>query len=548
MSYTQGSAALSPRGVQLKQEPAATTPATAPTPADAEKAKKEKERQAAAKKSYEDLLGNFLGGKLYDLIKDNLSADKILDYGKQGIDSGASAIGDLIKGAELLDDKTQDAALGKFAGALSSWAGGKAEEWLKTSDGAALRTKISQWFEGHPGVVVAAALLAAAGAVAANLDVPEIKQKFGIGDNLKVTAAIDPGKIRDLVIKGASLGLEYKKKDFAASLTYKYATGKDGKPDTHQVGAKVGTDKAFVEGTAVLGNDGSVVITGGGTVKGDKGSVSASVTSTDKGDKTDGTKAQVEAKYGDKTANISGLSSYDTATGALIISGEAFKSFGTLSITGKGAYDSKQGASGSVKTDYTPKDKDGKPLKDAFRASLELGVTQIGGDAVSLSAEASKGNYLAAGSMTYKLDDGIISAASLKLGYRDPKEFETFLFDFKRSYAGKVPEDRLNLLIETQVKSWMFRANNNTLLQDGKFGQNVTTGQVGYQLNSDIVLYGGAKYGAQGTGITGLSDMDRGLWLQAGAQVKGVPLTVSFRPDDKAVMVGIDVLGLFGRK
>ncbi|MFT5432222.1 MAG: hypothetical protein ACI9OJ_002921, partial [Myxococcota bacterium] len=67
-TYAEGAAALSPN-----KKPGLTP-------------KEEKARAEAAKAKYESLLGGFLGGKLYEAVSKELSAEKLLGHGTKGVD------------------------------------------------------------------------------------------------------------------------------------------------------------------------------------------------------------------------------------------------------------------------------------------------------------------------------------------------------------------------------------------------------------------------------------------------------------------------------
>src|SRR5205823_5377557 len=126
---------------------------------------------------------------------------------KDGVGAMAGSVAGIMKPDHddrgALDDKAQKAAVDRMAKALGDWSKELAGRWLDTKDGAAFRAKVSHWIEGHPAAIVAAALVAAVAAYAANANLPEIAVPFGLGGGVKATLGIDPGKIQSMTVEAA---------------------------------------------------------------------------------------------------------------------------------------------------------------------------------------------------------------------------------------------------------------------------------------------------------------------------------------------------------
>lgn len=537
-SYAEGAAALSPR-VQQKDTKAA--PKKAEDPAVAAAAAKEKERQEASQKSYEDLLGSWLGGKLYELVAKELSADKLLKYGDQGLDAAVKAgagLIDPVEGFSGMDEKSEADAVKKFATALAGWGAEKAEEWLKSDDGKAFRTKISQWFEGHPGAVVAIALLAAAGAVAANVSLPELKKKFNLGKGFSAEAGVELNKIRDIVLKGASVGLSYKHKDVSAGLTYKYAKGEGEKADAHTIGAQVKKGAASLNGTATVQGDRFVLDTKGAyTADGYSLAAGLKHTHATEGNTTVGT---VTAKVGDKDHNVSGNAAYDFSAGTLSFGLSQFHNMGDYDLRSGYTSDPKKGTTTTLGTDIR--------LQKDFKLSLDYAMAEQGADTLAASATKTWGadkEWSAALSGKFNLTDGELETVSTRFGFRDKDEFSTFMVGYARTYKDRVPSDKFSLMMETSIKGLMLRGTNTTSLTGGRLTENVTQVHAAHAVTKDLTLFGGGKFGVQQQGAPGLNDNNRGAWIEAGVQFKKVPFVVSFRPEDQAVSFGLVIP--FGR-
>ena len=597
-NYADGKAALSPDAPKAPVDPATANYAdgkAAVAPADP--AAQEKKRQEAARQSYTSLLGEFLGGKLFDVVSKELSPDKIMAYGSQGLDAAAKAGVGAIKpigGFQAMDEASEAEAVQKFAGALGDWAKGAAEAWLKTDDGKAFCAKISQWFEGHPGAVVAMALVAAAGAVAGNVALPELAQKFKLGDATTVDVGASLNKIRDIALKGAHLGVAYKKGDVDAALTYKFTKGEDGKADTHAISGKVGDATKSLTGEASVTGD-VLVVKAGAEYKG-QGFTAAAGVEHDQGGGKSTTVGDVHVKIGDDTQNVTADAKYDTATGDLSIGTGALRKIGDKTTVTAGMEGSRKGGvgaetatmgvayaddkrklDGSVSADSAGKDlkanvsgeqqlgggssvhgslgydsKDGASVgvggtyqtPNDLKIQLDALLRQQGSSTVSASVES--GDWHAKASAGFNLSDAKLTELAVQFGFQSKDKFEAFLVDYKRNYADGVPSDELGVMVETALGKLDLRGTSNTTFKGGQLRGNVTEILGAYPVGHDLSLIAGGKYGYEDKSMPGgLGDRDRGGWIEAGVQFKQVPIVIGYRPEDHAVSIGITIP--FGR-
>ena len=102
-------------------------------------------------------------------------------------------------------------------------------------------------------------------------------------------------------------------------------------------------------------------------------------------------------------------------------------------------------------------------------------------------------------------------------------------------------------MVEHSLQNLMLRGSNQTTLRQGRLASNVTSLHAGYELNDQLTLLAGGRYGYQPDHSMGstLSDAERGGWLEAGLQFRDVPVVVSWRPEDNAVSFGVVIP--FGR-
>ncbi len=197
------------------------------------------------------------------LIAEQLGEDKIKEYAK-------SLAG---KGVDLLIAQVKDAATEKdfiaksqveLLGTMLSEQAKKDAETLASSDAAkAFRERLLTITNEQPGIVIAAAIAAAAVAYLTNVDVPEISKKIDILKGLTGEGKLDIGKIQQLTVQQASAALKYSSTHFSAGISGAYA----GEGDKQ--GASGGANVAF--GEKEIQFKGSLKLNPDGTVKVDLG-------------------------------------------------------------------------------------------------------------------------------------------------------------------------------------------------------------------------------------------------------------------------------------
>lgn len=147
--------------------------------------------------NYESTLGKWLGSKLYAAVSDQLTLDKLAGYAESGLKGALGPLGDYIKDADADADPAQvDKAMAALKGAL----GKEASKFVK-ANGAGLQKALQGFVDASPELIVLIGLLAAAGAVAANMKIPELKAKLGITDGLDLELSAKIGKLRDITLE-----------------------------------------------------------------------------------------------------------------------------------------------------------------------------------------------------------------------------------------------------------------------------------------------------------------------------------------------------------
>lgn len=172
--------------------------------------------------NYKATLGKWLGPKLYDAVSKQLTQDKLAKYADSAVKGGLKALANKLGG---LDEDADPAVVAQFAEALAKQFDGVAGGWVK-GQGAGLTKALNGFVDANPKTIVTLALLAAAGAVAANLDVPELKKGFNITDGLDAEVAIKLGKLRGIALEKIEAKIKYQSGNIKAVWTGEFADDK----------------------------------------------------------------------------------------------------------------------------------------------------------------------------------------------------------------------------------------------------------------------------------------------------------------------------------
>ena len=563
-----------------------------------EKKKKEEERVAAARAEWQSTLGTWLGEKTYAVVQKELSADKVLKYGEQGADALIKFLmGELEKQGTRAEAASPGAgdALAKLLPELQKWAEEQADEYLASESGKGLAETISRWAEAHPKTVVAMALLAAAGAIAANVKIPELKLKRDLGNGLSAEAGAKLGKIRDLALESVRAALTYEKGLLKADLSVQHDRPKEGPASTTVAAGVAYGDKGArgdLRGEGEYKANGDFVI--GLKAGGELGLASGSVAQKwrQAGGK-DSTETDVNLKFGDEKREIAteGRFTSDNAY-TLKLAGRAELANG-YSLAGEGTRSRDAGGvertAGAVGLGYSVREGNLSYDRRTAMANDRLATTHdltLGGDgpltgrigateyagstdqegtlglkysfgtlAATLDGKFGKsGNTLDAGvqgkvggadskwsysgNLTLDLDRNQLSRASLMFGFRDPKAFEAALLEYKHENAGGVSTDAFKATVETTVREFLVRGSVDATLKDGRFSRGSAEVMAMRPINDNLGVIAGVatQYGPDRTG---------GTELRAGVQWNKIPVYMKYDVQTKAVGVGITIP--FGR-
>ncbi len=144
-------------------------------------------------KGYQALLGDFLGGKLYSEIQDQLSDDRLVGLAQGVVDSALGKVQAFIASkGEVSDQEAANAFFQALEAELDKLAEGAVTEG-GAGDGLRL------FADEHPRVMTAGAVAGAVAYVLTNQDIPMLKHSVGPSNN-QLTLGLDPGRTMQLAI------------------------------------------------------------------------------------------------------------------------------------------------------------------------------------------------------------------------------------------------------------------------------------------------------------------------------------------------------------
>jgi hypothetical protein len=489
----------------------------------------EDKERAAELKAYEHALGDFLGGHLYKLVSKELSHDRVTKHVSKGVEEALDAGVDLLKDVGETDSDKE--ALGKFGAVLDQIFKEKADAWLKTDNGKAFISKISDQPGTHPKTMVFVALLAAAGAVIGNVKLPKLKTKFNLGKGFDAKVEAKLGKIREIALESVKATLSYQKGKFQAGIEAN--RNADG-AIAGAVTAKYGDDKRFVRGKGDLDHEGKLNVKLDGRYVKDAWTLAAEAT----GNKEGLSGARADVSHTEAGFTKSGGVQWRSEDGFSLNLGSSYtKDLWKFSQSSNVGLEG-QGSSNSVGvgygTDALRLELNGA-INDARRYDLTGTASKFGG---KLTGKPSDRTSFTA---DFEADAtaGTMLSYGVAFGYEDPKKFQKYLLDYHRDFAGDVPVDRFMAHAQTRITDRFSvggRANAN--LQDGHFesgkldvlgGYDTTIGgeKVTWLLGAEQGFGPGGEMGATG--------------IKAGVQVRGVPLTIKYEPETKTTSFQIEL-------
>ncbi len=505
--------------------------------------------------NYESALGEFLGSELYKAIGPQLSYEKLSGVAKKGVDGALDAIA---KQIGSLDKGTVDPKVVETLGALlKDSLDPLVDVWL-AKNGAGLSAGLTKWVGAHPRTIVLTALLAAAGAIIANVGIPTLKQKFSLGKGLSAEVEANLGKIRALSLQSVRAKLTYESGPLLAAVS----AGHDEKGNTAELHATLAGQGKSLKADAVADSKGLTFAGLNGVIDTGIGEVTAGVNEK----RGEGTVAGVKLKrvngkttdttdfdYNASTGIFSlGLGSVYDDSGLTVDKQSKLNSDGTGSISETVA--SQQTSGGvtrggsigvsheSIKTPFGMTQTDKLKLglnysREDLKAKLDAAFASDGNNAVSGSASKIDGNLTYGADFNLKTGSDKLWEVGGFYGFKSKDEFRSYILDYR--YKSNIDQSKFGLLVEQEFKGTYLRWQS-AMTWGGQNSSVLDTSlQAARPINENTSLIAGAHYQKDfGTGQNTINP-------QIGVQYKGIPVVAEYNTQNHGVMLSITIP--FGR-
>ena len=496
---------------------------------------------AAGLANYQSSLGKWLGTELYEALAKELTLGALQEHATKAWKSALEAG---VEGIDGIDGNDGESAA--FTAALQEAYGQAAAEMLDTDTGKKVIGKLNGFVDANPRLILMVALMAAGGAIAANVPLPKLKETFKLGAGFSAKVGADLGKIRDIALKDLSAALEYnsgplmaavsinRNEDGEVSGNFKSTLGDDAK--NLKADARItenGLEVATVKG--LFTTEGGTKFEGGVTGGEGKSTVATGSITTVEGDVTNVNSIKYDSDSGLLSfQNVKSTQLGKSGTLSTDVGGSSDgSSYGGISASGQVAPNTK-GTAGFKQTLGT----DGSVTNslngslDYRHNDLNAGVSgnYVEGKGGSLSANASgnlSDNVTAGGKITHNFGDSSSTSGNAFLKYDTPdlKLGGDYSFDTKNDQhkASIYGQKKFGDDYSARLDASMLSNNSGTGFEAG--------GLVHRKINDDFGVFGGGSY---------KQDADGGRFVpKAGVEVKGVPLQYSYDPATKQHKVGV---------
>lgn len=521
----------------------------------AQEAEAPSQEKTSGLENYQNLLGEKLGGKLYEALADQLTLDKVAGYANDGLTGALEGL------VGLLEDYESNAGdVDKFAEALSTKYAEVAGEWVKNNP--QIVDAVRGWVDEHPGTVATAAvtvaLLAAAAAILTDQDIPELKEKFNIGGGLTAELAAKLGSIQNIALEQVTAKLEYAAANIQAGLELS-SENLDGVSGKAEVTVGSDTRSATLSGefdqdglnvynfSALWGLDENRRLTGSTEGTGEGLGISTVTLETVDGKNT----RSHSLSYNAQTDIFSVSDAFTQLTDVGTFKGSStFGSDGSTAL--RGEYEGnptgiqglntslslesilqRNGASSAYDLSHTERLGLGVSYtRDALKAELDAAFSTDGNHSISGSAQNDFGNgHKAGGSFNLGVGDERLLDVGAFYSYTDRESFRSFMAQY--AYRSENDTHDMGFRVDQKLGEIYGRLEQQVVLSN--MGQRYSTTASGaYFLDDDLAVIGGVQYQTNDRG-------EHNFLPQAGMQVGGVPLVVTYDPKQKGVTVGITV-------
>jgi hypothetical protein len=208
-----------------------------------EETKEEPKPKSSGLTNYEATLGKWLGPKLYKAVKKEITQAKLAKIADSGMKGALKALGKGI--GDLADGDLKPGDVDKLVKALQAAYGKEAGKFVKAHPG--VGNALNGFVDANPILIVTIGLLAAAGAIAADMDIPEFSTSIGLGAGFSAEVGAKLGSLQHLALDKIEAGLSYESKQLKAKWvgTYEDEDGFSTKMNLKYQASKETTIGAF---------------------------------------------------------------------------------------------------------------------------------------------------------------------------------------------------------------------------------------------------------------------------------------------------------------
>jgi hypothetical protein len=453
--------------------PDAEAPALARQPRGNEAAKdKVPDAQDAGLASYESALGELLGGELYRAVQGALGFDALKGQAHSAVAAALSALGQQVSGADGVT--AEPAAMEALVGLLQAQLDPMVDAWL-AGDGRALQTSLAGWAGAHPRTVASIAMLAACGAVLANLEIPALKKRLALSSGTDLEIEAEVGRLRAIALKKLKATLTHTSGPLVAAIELTHGdTGTAGTASLKHAeeGKTIEAKGTFDgEGLVVAGLSGEVATSAGTKVKGN----------VEQKRGQDGVIASLGVAKEDGDLTLT--NDYTWSAGVLTVGASALRKMEKSEVSAAGSMgsDGSHSAKAGAKraTDFGEVSGAAESKAGAYGLSAEqklsLGVKyEREGLKAALDAALTRTDGVTAGTVSGTVDrdlgDGTRYGGSLNLGvgsepfieagayygFSDPAAFRSWLLEYK--HTSKTDDHQLKVALEQTLGPVLVRA------------------------------------------------------------------------------------------
>lgn len=169
-----------------------------------------KENEDRSMMDYVSNARRWIGDELWEAVSPHLSEEGLGKYAQTGVTKSVDALDKYIQENGGAD--ADQAALALFSQTLKTELSASAKALLGSPEGKALISKLRGWTQANAETIAYVALLAAAGALyyaySKDMKIPELKQKFKLGDGYTGKVSADLGSLKNIGIDAIKAELE----------------------------------------------------------------------------------------------------------------------------------------------------------------------------------------------------------------------------------------------------------------------------------------------------------------------------------------------------